>query len=248
MNILVIHEVDWLKKVSFEIHHLSELLSIRGHNVYAIDVPEPGSIISKKNSKEISNYHRIYDDTSITIFHTPSISIKGLNRISAYFSSYNFIKNILQEKKIDIVLMYSVVTNAKAAVKACEELQIPLIHRTFDIVHDLIRENYLRNKVEKIEREIYPKFGKVIANTPFMMEWSKEMGAKNVIVIPQGVDPTIMKPLEKDTKLLSSLGFAETDKIILSVGSIESFSGLDDLINQIPSTFNFSNLSHSFLT
>ena len=37
MNILFIHEIDWLRKVVFEIHTLSELLSLSGHRVYAID-------------------------------------------------------------------------------------------------------------------------------------------------------------------------------------------------------------------
>ena len=37
MNILFVHEVDWLNKVVFDIHSLSELLSLRGHKVYAID-------------------------------------------------------------------------------------------------------------------------------------------------------------------------------------------------------------------
>ena len=41
MNILKIHEVDSLKKVRYEIHHLSELFSLKGHNVYAIDIPDP---------------------------------------------------------------------------------------------------------------------------------------------------------------------------------------------------------------
>ena len=37
MNILFIHEVDWLNKVVFDIHSLSESLSLLGHQVYAID-------------------------------------------------------------------------------------------------------------------------------------------------------------------------------------------------------------------
>lgn len=239
MNILIIHEVDWLKKVSFEIHHLSELLSIRGHNVFAIDVPEPNYFFkSKHNDQKLENYHRIYENASITLYRTPLIPFKGLNRISASFFSYNFIKKILQDNQIDFVLIYSIVTNAKAAIKACNELDIPLVHRTFDIIHDLIRENYLRGKVEKIEREVYPKFNKVIANTPFMEQWAKDMGATNVIVIPQGVDPDIMKPLDKDQQLLNKLGFSQTDKIVLSLGSIESFSGLDSLINRIPEIIN----------
>ena len=239
MNILIIHEVDWLKKVSFEIHHLSELLSIRGHNIFAIDVPEPSYFSkSEHNDQKLENYHRIYENASITICRTPSIPFKGLNRISASFSSYRFIKKVIKDNKIDFVLIYSIVTNAKAAIKVCNELKIPLVHRTFDIIHDLIRENYLRGKVEKIEREVYPKFNKVIANTPFMEQWAKDMGATNVIVIPQGVDPNIMKPLDKDQQLLNKLGFSQTDKIVLSLGSIESFSGLDSLINKIPEIIN----------
>ena len=232
MNILIIHEVDWLKKVSFEIHHLSELLSIRGHSVSAIDVPDPSSLLSKNPSFE--NYHRIYENASVKLFHTPLIPVKGLNRVSAYLTSYNFIKKIVQEEKIDLVLMYSIVTNAKAAIKVCKEFHIPLIHRTFDIIHDLIRENYLRNKVEKIEKEVYPKFDLVLANTPFMENWAKKMGAKNVVVVPQGVDPSIMIPSPPDTKLMESLGILQTDDVVLSLGSIESFSGVDSLINQIP--------------
>jgi glycosyltransferase involved in cell wall biosynthesis len=232
MNILIIHEVDWLKKVSFEIHHLSELLSIQGNNVFAIDVPEP-SYFSKNNQK-LENYHRIYENASITLYRTPSIPFKGLNRISASFFSFNFIKKVIQENKIDVVLIYSIVTNAKATIKVCNKLKIPIVHRTFDIIHDLIRENYLRDKVRKIEQKVYPKFDKVIANTPFMEQWAKDMGATDVILIPQGVDSNIMKPMEKDQQLLTRLGLSKTDKIILSLGSIESFSGIDSLINKIP--------------
>ncbi len=37
MNILFVHEVDWLNKVVFDIHSLSESLSLLGHRVYGID-------------------------------------------------------------------------------------------------------------------------------------------------------------------------------------------------------------------
>ena len=40
MNILVIHEIDWTNKVIFEPHHLSELFSKSGHNVFVIDCPD----------------------------------------------------------------------------------------------------------------------------------------------------------------------------------------------------------------
>ena len=40
LNILIIHEIDWINKVVFEPHHLSELFSKKGHNVFVIDCPD----------------------------------------------------------------------------------------------------------------------------------------------------------------------------------------------------------------
>jgi glycosyltransferase involved in cell wall biosynthesis len=234
MNILIIHEVDWLKKVTYEMHHLSEIFSLLGNKVYAMDVADPG-IISFNNIpyKTIHNYHRIYDNASITLFRTPVIPIKGINRISAYCTSYRYVKKILKDEKIDVVLLYSV-TIANGIIKACKEMKTPIIHRTFDIIHDLIREKYLKNFVLKIEKSVYPQFDKVIANTEFMKKWAEDMGARNVSIITQGVDSNIIRPISKDRKLQHELGIQDNDKVVMYLGSIESFSGLDFLIDKLP--------------
>ena len=235
MNILIIHEVDWLKKVTYEIHHLSELFSLKGHNVYAIDIPDPGKLSLNKETKDnVDNYHRIYEKSSVKLLRTPIIPIKGLNRISAYFTSYRFIKKTLKEYHIDIVLLYSIVTNAKATIKACKEFNIPIIHRTFDVVHDLIDEKYLKNIVLKFEKSAYPEFDEVIVNTPFMKKWSEDMKSKHVIIIPQGVDPNIMKPLPKDLELQKNLQISNQDRVVMYLGSIHSISGLPVILNSIP--------------
>ena len=235
MNILVIHEVDWLKKITYEIHHLSELFSLEGHNVYAVDIPDPGNFSFNKIIRtNIDDYNRVYEKSSVKILRTPVIPIKGLNRVSAYFTSYKFIKKILRDYKIDIAFVYSIVNNIKGTIRACEELNIPMVHRTFDIVHKIIEEKYLSNFVYKIEKESYPKFNLVIANTPFMKNWSEEMGAKNVIVIPQGVDPNIMKKLPKDKEMQKKFNISDNDKVVMYLGSILSHSGMDIILHDMP--------------
>jgi len=235
MNILIIHEVDWLKKVTYEIHHLSELFSLKGHNVYAIDIPDPGKFsLSNETKNDIENYHRIYEKSSVKLLRTPIIPIKGLNRISAYLTSYRFIKKIIKDHNIDIVLLYSIVTNAKAAIKACKESNTPIINRTFDIIHDLIDEKYLKYFVTKLEKSVYPKFDQVIANTPFMKKWTEEMKAKHVLIIPQGVDSKIMRPIPKDLELQKSLHIHPNDKVVMYLGSIHSISGLPTILNYVP--------------
>ena len=235
MNILIIHEVDWLKKVTYEIHHLSELFSLQGHKVYAVDIPDPGILSFDKITRtNIEDYNRVYEKSSVKILRTPVIPIKGLNRLSAYFTSYRFIKKILSDYQIDIAFVYSIVNNIKGTIRACKELDIPMIHRTFDVVHELMEEKYLSKLVYKIEKESYPKFNLVIANTPFMKTWSEEMGANNVIVIPQGVDASIMKKLAKDKELQKNLKISNQDRVVMYLGSIHSISGLPFILNSIP--------------
>ena len=235
MNILIIHEVDWLKKVTYEIHHLSELFSLQGHKVYAVDIPDPGNLSFDKITRtNVEDYNRVYEKSSVKILRTPVIPIKGLNRLSAYFTSYRFIKKILSDYQIDIAFVYSIVNNVKGTIRACKELDIPMIHRTFDVVHELMEEKYLSKLVYKIEKESYPKFNLVIANTPFMKTWSKEMGANNVIVIPQGVDASIMKKLAKDKELQKNLKISNQDRVVMYLGSIHSISGLPFILNSIP--------------
>ena len=234
MNILVIHEVDWLKKITYEIHHLSELFSLEGHKVYAVDIPDPGNFSLDKITRiNIDNYNRVYEKSSVKILRTPIIPIKGLNRLSAYFTSYKFIKKILIDYKIDIAFVYSIVNNIKGTIRACNELNIPIIHRTFDVVHEIIVEKYMSNFVRKMEKESYPKLDLVIANTPFMKTWAEEMGAKNVIVIPQGVDTNIMKNLPKDKELQKKYNINDNDKVVMYLGSILSHSGLDVIFNDM---------------
>ena len=235
MNILIIHEVDWLKKVTYEIHHLSELFSLQGHKVYAVDIPDPGNLSFDKITRtNVEDYNRVYEKSSVKILRTPVIPIKGLNRLSAYFTSYRFIKKILSDYQIDIAFVSSIVNNIKGTIRACKELDIPMIHRTFDVVHELMEEKYLSKLVYKIEKESYPKFNLVIANTPFMKTWSKEMGANNVIVIPQGVDASIMKKLAKDKELQKNLKISNQDRVVMYLGSIHSISGLPFILNSIP--------------
>lgn len=235
MNILIVSEVDWLKKITYEIHHLSEIFSLKGHNVYAIDIPDPGLFSLKKEIRtNIKNYNRVYADSSVNLLRTPVLPIKGLNRFSAYFTSYRFIKKTLIENNIDIVLVYSIANNIEATIKACKENNVPIIHRTFDIVHELILEKFLQKKVLKIEHDSYPKFDEVISNTPYMKTWAEKMGGKNVIVIEQGVDSNVMQKLPKDNILMKKLSVNSSDQIVMYLGSVLSHSGLEVILNSIP--------------
>ena len=93
MNILFIHEIDWLRKVVFEIHTLSELLSLSGHQVYAIDyesmwVKDKPLDFGSFRTDLVNGVARAYPDASVSLRRPGFIKIPGLSRLSAAFTHY----------------------------------------------------------------------------------------------------------------------------------------------------------------
>ena len=240
MNILVIHEIDWINKVIFEPHHLSELFSKSGHNVFVIDCPdnENKTFTSGFRTKIIHNYSRVYDDASITLIHPPSILIKGLTRISHFLTCKKTIKETILKNKIDIIFLYGSITNGIQTLQISKELQIPVIFRLLDIAHGLVKIPILKNLAKKYESIVLSNSIKVLATTPDLSRYAIEMGAKKESVesFPLGVNTDNFKPLERDVSFRESLGISENDDVIVFVGTIYPFAGLIPIIN------NFKNI------
>ena len=240
MNILVIHEIDWINKVIFEPHHLSELFSKSGHNVFVIDCPdnENKTFTSGFRTKIIHNYSRVYDDASITLIHPPSILIKGLTRISHFLTCKKIIKETILKNKIDIIFLYGSITNGIQTLQISKELQIPVIFRLLDIAHGLVKIPILKNLAKKYESIVLSNSIKVLATTPDLSRYAIEMGAKKESVesFPLGVNTDNFKPLERDVSFRESLGISENDDVIVFVGTIYPFAGLIPIIN------NFKNI------
>ena len=234
MNILIVHEIDWIKKVPFEPQHFSELLSTKGHDVFVIDCAEPNTskISESLTTRTIKNYHQLYDDASITLIRPPSLLVKGLNRLTHFISCKGIIKKVLVENHIDLILLYGVATNGIQCIELSKELKIPLIFRALDVVHKLVKTPILTNLVKNYEKKVISNANLVLSTTPNLTKYTEEMGAnaKNTKYFPLGVNSLNFKPMKKDNSLIQELGLDENDKIIIFMGTLYSFSGLDYLL------------------
>ena len=234
MNILIIHEIDWLKKVIYEPHHLAELFSMKGHNVFVIDCREPDtkSLIDGFHTSTITNFNRVYKNASITLFRLPSLLIKGLNRATYFLACKKVIKKIVKENKIDIIWLYGLASNGIQSVKVAKEFNLPIIQRQLDVSHELVRVPLLKQLTRKCEKFVTSNVSKVLCSARPLIDYTIEMGAKekNVEYFPLGFDPQTFKPMAKDQHLAHELGISDNDKVILFVGTIYEFSGLENII------------------
>lgn len=234
MNILIIHEIDWINKVIFEPHHLAELFSIQGHQVFAIDCRDATSknFLRSLHTEKITNYHRVYNEGKITLIRPPSISIRGLNRLSYFFHCKKIIRKTILENDIDVILLYGTATNGIQTIDVADELNVPVFYRLLDITHSLVKTPIVRQLAKKHEEKVIKKSTKILPIIPDLKRYALEMGAieTNTEIFPLGINRELFKKLPKNEKILHELGINQTDKVILFIGTLFEFSGLEKII------------------
>lgn len=241
MNILFVHEVDWLKKVVFDIHTLAESLSLRGHQVYAIDYEDTwhrnGSFdLGTLQTGEVNGVSRAFADASVSLRRPGFIRLSGLSRVSAAFTHYREIKRTITQKKIDAIVLYSVATNGLQAINIARKLSVPVVFRSIDILNQLVSYPYLRPATKILERMVYTRADMILTLTPTLSRYVVQLGAKEqkVKLLPMPVDTNIFYPYPTPDELRDKWSIDKEDKVILYIGTLFDFSGLAPIIRQFP--------------
>jgi glycosyltransferase involved in cell wall biosynthesis len=239
MNILFVHEVDWFTKVVFDLHSLSELLSKFGHNVVLID------FASLPNRKRLSDFisikteemkiaGRAHNDASIILIRPGIIKAPFLDRATSFFTHYLAIERTIKNNKIDIIVLYSVPTNGYQVIKIAKKYGIPVVFRSLDILHELVPSRIFSPFTFSIETWVYKHSNKILAESPKLAEYVIRMGADKdkVELLLFGVNLSQFNPHVESADLRESLGLCEDDLVILYIGTLFEFSGLDLYLEQ----------------
>ena len=245
MNILFIHEIDWLKKVVFEIHTLSELLSVFGHRVYVIDYEsmwkKDGFLdFGSLRTRVINNVNRAYPNATVELRRPGFIKIPGASRFSAIFTQYCEIRRTIKEKEIDAIVLYSVPTSGWQAINLAKKFNIPVIFRSIDVLNQMVISPILRPLTRMLEKKVYSKADYILALTPKMSGYVTDLGADfsrvGLLLIP--VDTNMFHPAPDSGELRRKWGLGAADAVILFIGTLFDFSGLDILIRRFTEVVN----------
>jgi glycosyltransferase involved in cell wall biosynthesis len=239
MNILFVHEVDWLRKVVFEIHTLSELLSLSAHRVYAIDYESmwtknhPLDFGSLK-TQVVDGVARSYPGASVCLRRPGFIKIPGLSRLSAAFTHYREIRKTIKEKHIDVVILYSVPTNGWQTIRLSRKLGVPVVFRAIDIPNQLVPYPALRPITRSLEKKVYAEVDLILTISPRLSRYVINMDAPEakVELLLLGVDTDLFCPEPDDAEIRRKWEMGERDLIIVFVGTLFDFSGLDTFIRR----------------
>lgn len=239
LNILFVHEVDLLKKVVFEIHSWSELLSGSGHNVYVVDFEHEWSKesvfdIGTLKTKVFNNVSRTSNGSTTTLIRPGFIKTPFFDRATALVTHYFEIERIIKEKQIDAIILYSVPTNGYQTVKIAYKYNIPVIFRSIDILHMLVPTKALRPVTLSLEKWVYKHVDKILTLSPKLSEYVVRLGADQtkVEMIPFCVDMNTFNPNVNPEELEQKFGITEKNKTVVFIGTLFDFCGLDLYIEQ----------------
>ena len=241
MNILFVHEVDWLKKVVFEIHNLAESLSLLGHRVYAIDYENTWQKdgfwdFGGFKTKEVNGVSRALPDSAVDLRRPGFIKVPGLSRLSAGMTHYREIRRTIKEKQIDIVVLYSVPTNGLQAVSAARKYSVPAVFRSIDILHKLVTYAPLRPVTRMLEKKVYSRVDAILAIPPNHSRYVVGLGAeeRKVRLLLMPIDTKIFRPSEDYSEVRRKWGLDANDRVVVFIGTLFPFTGLDGFIRQFP--------------
>ena len=241
MNVLFIHEVDWLKKVVFDIHTLAESLSLLGHQVYAIDYENTwqrdGFLgLGTLGTTEIDGVSRAFSGSSVYLKRPGFIRIPGVSRLTAGLTHYFEIRRTIKEKNIDVIVLYGVATNGLQTINLARRLKIPVVFRSIDIANQLVPYPYLRLPTRIMEKRLYSRVDMILTLTPGLTGYVKKLGAdeKKIKLLPMPVDTGLFYASPPAAELARKWGITPDDRVIVYIGTLFDFSGLDMIIRQFP--------------
>jgi len=238
MKILFVHEVSWQKKVTYEIHDFPELLARKGHDVSFFEFDEDDGKPELVNSG-LKNYlfskrgsvSRTYQDSTIFLISPKRFLPGTLGRLLAIFVHPFLIFGHLVKNRPDVVVLYSVPTNGWQTLLLSKALKIPVLFRAIDVSHQ-IRETPFQGLIKIVERFIYRNVHSVsthnhaLANYVYQLSRGRSMPA---VILP-GVDLERFHHREKPTALMRKYQLNNDDKVLLFMGTLFRFSGLQELI------------------
>lgn len=241
LRIVIVHEVNYLSKIIYEFQILPEMLSILGHDVTVIDYDDSWHTSTNGRMFDLgtrthNRVHRAYPQASITVRRPGMVRLPMVSRISAAVTTGLVVHQVLNEGHVDAVLLYGLPTVGIQTLLLARLHRVPIFFRSIDVLHRLVPHPALAAPTRILERIVYNRVDGIVTVTPHLKNYIKSFGVPDsrVDVLPSGVDADMFSPGDKNAALLETWDIRPTDKVVLFMGTIYRFSGLDSVIRGLP--------------
>jgi glycosyltransferase involved in cell wall biosynthesis len=234
LKILVVHEVNYLSKVIFEMHEFPELLSVAGHEVHFLEFPEGTgyrNVSLKSKSRWITG--RVHSSARIRLITPFTLGGSFFDRLLAPITVLPTLWKLFSKENYDVVLLYSVPTSGWQTVKIAKHFKTPVVYRALDVSH-LIRKGLTSRLVLMAEKYVYKNATVISANNPELGNYVQAVGTRpdaSLINLPPIEFSHFAHPVGDGMR--RTLNLDKESFVIAYMGSLFEFSGLKYVIESL---------------
>lgn len=237
MKILLVQNTDYIKRNPAQQHHLSELLSCRGHEIRVIDFEILWQSAGKKefrSKREVfSGISKIHTDAKVTVVRPGIIKVPVLDYISLFYGQNKEIERQIEEFKPDVIVSLGIVSYL--AGKAAEKYDIPFVYYWIDVSHRLIPTKMFQPLGLMIERRALKKAGRVLTINHRLSDYVIKLGARpqDTKVIGAGVNLGDFDPSISGSAIRKQYNIKSGDIVLFFMGWLYHFSGLKEVAKEL---------------
>jgi len=235
MNILEVHEVNYLTKPVFEFIEIPEALSIRGHDVTMVDYGEGDTKLFSLGTQRFRG-NRVFKKARVEIVRPGAIYLNDMiGRFTNMFTSFFVLWKLFATKKFDAVILYSVPTNGWQTIFLSKLYKVPVFFRTLDVLYDLRPFPFpIKQIVKVLENSVYKNCDYMLALTPRLGMYTKR---PDYLPLYPAVNTNIFYPMRNNDPRLARLRkkhvIKKKDILITYIGTFYEFGGLEIFIQNL---------------
>ena len=233
MKVLFVQATDWIKRNPVQQHHLAEMLSLRGHQIRAIDYEilwrTQGTRELYSRQEIFAGVSKIHEEAEVTVVRPGIIKLPMLHYVSLAVSFRRAIDRQIHEFAPDVVVGLGIASYL--ASRAAERHGLPCIHYWIDVSHRLIPCKLLRPLGWLIERQTEKRVDRVLAINDKLADYAKKLGAapERTQVLRAGIDIRRFNLETSGDIVRHQYGIEATDFVLLFMGWLYNFSGLKEV-------------------
>lgn len=238
LKVLVVHEIDFARKVVFEWQEFPEILDRMGHDVAVLDYDSVSGNADVRRwgfgPKRETVQFRLDSSKTIDLYRMIGPSGPVLRRAFAAASSGVVVRRVLDEFKPDVIMLYAVPTCGHAVVREAARRDVPVVFRSIDVLSELVPTS-LAFGVHILERRVYPRCDRALVANPRLARYIDRIsrGRTRTELMLSPVDSERFIPAsEGRAATLAKLGIPVDRRVVVFVGSLFSFIGVGDVIER----------------
>ena len=159
-----------------------------------------------------------------------------VSRVSGAVTSALEVVRALRAKPVDAILLYGLPTVGLQVWAAARRYDVPVFFRSIDVLHRLVPHPFLVTPTKLLERFVYKRVRAITCVTHHLKTYVESYGVpeERIEVLPSGVDRDMFSPGLPNHELMARWQIAPSHRLILFMGTIYTFSGLDQVIRDFP--------------